>query len=243
MDTSGKPSPGTPSVLLDVLPAGSPQHGIVQTQYYPFIDGLRGLAVLMVLALHTSMTGPPLAQETLRALVSNGRKGVQLFFILSAFTLFSTSFQRFPHEKHPARNFYIRRAFRILPLWWMCIGLYAFAYQHLGIHFDSLAPSAWEVLLDASFLFGFSPTHMRPIVAGGWSLFIEESFYWFLPLLFGYVNNIERAATLTLTLIAVSVAWNPVSRVMMHGNPLWSTFYSFFPLYQWFIFGLGSTLR
>jgi peptidoglycan/LPS O-acetylase OafA/YrhL len=217
-------------------------HGLVQTRYYSFIDGLRGLAVLMVMAVHVSQCTEPLAEEALRTLVENGVRGVQLFFILSAFTLFSTSLQRFPFETWPRRNFYLRRAFRILPLWWVSIALYSFAISRLGIVFDRTQVDLADVLLDATFLFGFTTSHMQPLTPGGWSLFIEESFYWVLPLLYTYVTDLRKAANLTVWLLLASFLWNPLSRVLLHGNPKWSTFYFYFPLSQWFIFGFGFVL-
>ena len=50
-----------------------------------------------------------------------GARGVQLFFMLSAFTLFASSKVRFARDRFPALNFYVRRAFRILPLWWAAV--------------------------------------------------------------------------------------------------------------------------
>ena len=90
-------------------------HGIVDTEYYTFVDALRGIAILMVVLVHTQIYTPA-ASGRLATVVGAGARGVQLFFVISAFTLFSTSLQRFPKEPKPRRSFYLRRAFRILPL-------------------------------------------------------------------------------------------------------------------------------
>src|SRR2546425_10397928 len=93
------------------------------------IDGLRGIAVLMVLAVHTSQRVGNVAvgsfnSTTVEQFINAGARGVQLFFLLSAFTLFRSSKIKFDREMSPRRNFYIRRAFRILPLWWLITALY-----------------------------------------------------------------------------------------------------------------------
>jgi peptidoglycan/LPS O-acetylase OafA/YrhL len=228
--------------LIEIKPAQGADQGIVDTQYYSFIDGLRGVAVLMVLGAHTQMPELESGWTILFRLSSSGLSGVQLFFILSAFTLFSTSLQRFREEATPRRNFYLRRAFRILPMWWVSILLYSVALAVFGMKFDHPQVRFLDVVLDGSFLYGFWPEHNRPLVPGGWSLFIEETFYVSLPFIYVYVTTLSRAAQLTVWLLIVSVVWNPASRILMAGNPLWSEFYFYFPLSQWFIFGFGFVL-
>ncbi len=98
--------------------------------HVPAIDGLRGIAVLMVLAVHTSQRVSNVGLEAFHfsligEFVNAGARGVELFFLLSAFTLFRSSKAKYSEECNPRRNFYIRRAFRILPLWWMAVTLYA----------------------------------------------------------------------------------------------------------------------
>ncbi len=135
----------------------------------------------------------------------------------------------------------MRRAFRILPLWWLCIGVYAWSLARYGMVFDQAQVRPVEVLRDGLFLFGFT-AHMHPFVPGAWSLFVEESFYWILPLVVGFVTDLSRAATLTLGLLVLSVAWYPVSWLLLRGAPGWADLYFFFPFSQWFIFGLGFVL-
>src|SRR6266545_836414 len=90
--------------------------------HLPAIDGLRGIAVLMVLAVHTSQRVGNVGLDAFQfpiigEFVNAGARGVELFFLLSAFTLFRSSKAKYSQETNPRRNFYIRRAFRILPLW------------------------------------------------------------------------------------------------------------------------------
>lgn len=82
--------------------------------YLPAIDGLRGIAVLMVLAVHTSQRVGNVGLEMFRfpligEFIDAGARGVELFFLLSAFTLFRSSRAKYSEESNPRRNFYIRR--------------------------------------------------------------------------------------------------------------------------------------
>ena len=77
----------------------------------PWIDALRGLAILMVLANHVALVIPGLSAPVL-ALARFGQMGVQLFFVASAFTLCLSWQQRRHDEPLPVQRFLLRRVFR-----------------------------------------------------------------------------------------------------------------------------------
>ena len=80
---------------------------IAEKAYYrPYIDGWRGVAILLVMMVHTSQhCGNDGHGEFLVGLserfFNSGARGVQLFFILSAFTLFNSSYRRFKVDVAP----------------------------------------------------------------------------------------------------------------------------------------------
>src|SRR5437764_933425 len=128
----------------------------------PAVDGLRGLAILLVITCHVSlctMHDPlrPYSTPLLQALDRGGSGGVSLFFVLSAFTLMRSTTARFPKELRPKLAFYIRRAFRILPIWWCYVPLSA-AVRH--------APKS-EILPHLLMYFGFQSTPSFTRI--GWS--------------------------------------------------------------------------
>ena len=88
---------------------------------YQYIDALRGFAFLGVLTVHASYEVPKLPFSSLPEL---GQYGVQLFFLLSAVTLLRSMALRSAKERFAARNFFIRRFFRIAPLFWTGVVLY-----------------------------------------------------------------------------------------------------------------------
>jgi peptidoglycan/LPS O-acetylase OafA/YrhL len=167
-----------------------------------------------------------------RQLLNNGAQGVQLFFMLSAFTLFNSSYRRFKSDSHPRCFFYLRRAFRILPLWWLVVLLNCFLS---GKPF-------WIGGLSATFLFGFARfDEWLELVPGGWSLFVEETFYLLLPVVFGAIASLRSAIIATIGLLGVAVLWRALPAC---GLPIPKTngFMFLFPLNHWYFFGIGITL-
>lgn len=148
------------------------------------LDALRGLAILAVLLVH-SRAGcqlPFLADE----LLYNGQRGVQLFFIASAFTLFLSNDNRRRAELHPTRNFFIRRFFRLAPVLYLVIALTRWI-------FPAISGSWRDVLLGIFFLHGISPTAQVHVAPGAWTLGDEALFYCSLPLLFRQIRFLRSA--------------------------------------------------
>ena len=144
------------------------------------LDTLRGVAILMVIAFHVSVMFQPV--PWLGSVARWGNQGVQLFFLISAITMCFMWDQR-AGEAQRQTKFYIRRFFRIAPLFWLAICFYLLweATRATPRPPDVLG---WkQVLLTASFLHGFSPSSINAVVPGGWSIAVEMSFYAVFPLL------------------------------------------------------------
>ena len=164
----------------------------------PELDGFRAIAVLTVL-IHHGFYGFPTPPESLswlpripREIISHGWLGVDLFFILSGFLITGILLDTRETE-HFFRNFYARRALRILPLYLTCIFIMYFAYPGHGAYF------ALALLFMANFTHYF---HVASPHGPGvfWSLAVEEHFYLVWPLL---VRFLSRSALLVTSLILV----------------------------------------
>ncbi|MDB5097412.1 MAG: acyltransferase 3 [Cyanobacteria bacterium RYN_339] len=155
----------------------------------PIIDALRGVAIAGVILVHADDWFPQLAWPLAR-LTAQGGWGVQLFFVLSAVTLLMSWHARKDAVATPP--FLIRRFFRVAPMFYGAIVLYALL--------DGVAPRAyapagvgpWDFLATALFLHGWLPTTINSIVPGGWSIAAEWTFYLLFPLLAQTLTTVRR---------------------------------------------------
>ena len=186
----------------------------------PVLDGLRGLAVIWVVAFHfvglregDKWVGALHAVPALDALVRNGYLGVDLFFLLSGFLL-ALPWIAHANEGLPPPStaaFYVRRARRILPAYYVqlaCLYLVALPLV-LGLAYwrKDLYVYLWNGVAHGLFLQGTSPLTSGSMGVNGalWTLPIEVQFYVLLPLA---MPLFLRAPWRTLAAaIAVSLAW------------------------------------
>ncbi len=163
---------------------------------HDYIDTLRGLAFLGVLAVHVTRCvedSHKVSSFPGSELGHIGRFGVQLFFMTSAMTLFMSLAERRQQEHFPIRNFFVRRLFRIGPLFWCAIPFYLWFH---GVGPSFWAPhglSGWQVAATALFLHGWHPESISSVVPGGWSIAAEMSFYLLVPFLASRLRTLRAA--------------------------------------------------
>lgn len=148
------------------------------------LDGLRGIAIIAVLIAHSSLSWhltPAAApfEYIWTLLVGTGRFGVDLFFVLSAF-LITGILLNAKGSGGGLRNFYGRRALRILPLYYLVL-LIVLPLQAPG------AISGWEPWYWLNLSNWASAQGAGADTGSGynvfWSLAVEEQFYVLWPLL------------------------------------------------------------
>jgi peptidoglycan/LPS O-acetylase OafA/YrhL len=160
---------------------------------YPGLDGIRGIAILLVLALHfgffprfyTAATDSLFIRWMARSLVG-GWIGVDLFFVLSGFLITSILLASKDRPRY-FRNFYGRRAVRIFPLYYtaLAVGLFVapalFGERWLRFMGDSWSKQAW--LWTYALNIGFTIGVVRDAGMFGplWSLAVEEQYYLVWP--------------------------------------------------------------
>jgi peptidoglycan/LPS O-acetylase OafA/YrhL len=176
-----------------------------------FFDGLRGIAVLLVVAYHLHERGlmpdPMPIAGSWAMLVPwpflGGVLGVEIFFFLSGLVLF------LPYARHliegrprPAiGHFYLRRSLKIVPSYvvaLLAIALTAPAEVPAG---ESLTQ---HVLLHLFFLHGFYPNAFASIIGPLWSLAVEVEFYVLFPLIVAiWLRNVWLGAVLMFAVSAI----------------------------------------
>jgi peptidoglycan/LPS O-acetylase OafA/YrhL len=170
--------------------------------HMPELDGIRGIAVLMVLAMHCFAL--PMEPErwkglprVIELLTLPGGTGVDMFFVLSGFLITGILLDA-SGKPHYIRNFYGRRALRILPLYYLILLLIFLLYPKSG-NFVFLSVFYLSNMVT---LFG-----VAILYAPLWSLSVEEHFY----LLWPWVVRRLSPQRLALVAIAIVVA-EPIVR-------------------------------
>ena len=163
---------------------------------YAYIDALRGYAILGVIAVHASQFFPDQLPSALSSLANQGARGVQLFFVTSALTL-ALSWQA---RGDGTAAFYIRRLFRIAPMFWLAI-LYYVSRDGFGYHTYAPDGFGWRhVAMAALLVHGLLPDTITSVVPGSWSVGDEVIFYALFPLL---IPLWQRFSLLGATLAAM----------------------------------------
>jgi peptidoglycan/LPS O-acetylase OafA/YrhL len=174
-----------------------------ETQRLPSLDGLRAIAIGLVIAGHASgSAGWPLhgsELERLDPVLFNAVLGVRVFFVISGF-LITTLLLREESRRDAVslRAFYTRRALRILPVIFAYVAVVA--VFELSIGRRVLAPFVHALTFTTG---GFFDGGSSKVLGHMWSLSVEEQFYIFWPLLFARAGNRMRiVAALAITLLA-----------------------------------------
>ena len=168
-----------------------------------FVDAMRGIAILLVMMVHSAISVPGINHST-RILLEEGLRGVQLFFIASAFTLFLSMKNRAGRERYATRNFFIRRFFRIAPMFYLGMGYYLLLKGLSPGENAPLGISASYIFCTALFLHGWHPYMFNSVVPGGWSIAVEMNFYLLLPLMYKYIKDLTTAVSAFIGSVLIS---------------------------------------
>ncbi len=153
---------------------------------FPYIDALRGYAILLVIGAHCMFFFTDIP-EYVGHWYPGG--GVQLFFVVSAIALLGA----WERRQDGTVPFFIRRVFRLGPMWWLAI-LYWLYNMGMAPRYSAPAGlSVFDVMFNAVFLHGLTPTSLNGLVPGGWSIAAEAVFYLFFPWLTVWATNVRRS--------------------------------------------------
>lgn len=231
-------TPASPTARSASLSAGGPEA-------LATIDALRGYAILLVMFVHAQQLFNP-ASEWLARAASEGARGVQLFYIVSAYTLTRSLLHRMGQGAEGLwRAYAIRRIFRIAPLFYLIVLI---NFLDIG-----LAPRIWapngltlaEVFSALVFVNAWIPNAITSVVDGGWSVAVEANFYLLLPFVLMVAATRRRAVLIALIggLVGFGLSEALVAHVRTTGaDAITISFFKFWLPYQLLAFGIGIAL-
>jgi peptidoglycan/LPS O-acetylase OafA/YrhL len=224
------------------LPLPDAQHRM-ETGKLDCIDALRGIAALSIFIYHiygtigiiTNWAYP--IQILPERFIDLTLAGIPLFFILSAFTLYLSLDSR-AGEKRKFFKFYLRRFFRIAPLFYLLMIIVVLD----SVIIQKTVPSWQEILANFTFTINLVPQYSMSLFSDGWTVGVEMLFYMVLPLIFIKINNMRRSIALFIGVYWLSKEIRRLLGTIIGENIMMSTNYNFYNFSHWaYVFPIGVT--
>lgn len=184
------------------------------------LDGVRGIAILMVIACHLELVGVAVGTSPISQIVRKtmwmGWSGVDLFFVLSGFLITGILIDK-KESSNRVRSFYVRRMLRIAPLYYLALLLLFIIVPFVNEYYPHRPnPMGWAsyfLYLQNLWMPVKEPKH--DLLGHFWSLAIEEQFYFAWPWL---VWRLDRKALLRVCVALIALAF-VVRAVMVTQTP------------------------
>ncbi|QMV18279.1 acyltransferase family protein [Granulicella sp. 5B5] len=215
-----EPSVQGPSSGLPQLRIEREKHG----KHIPALDGLRGLAILMVLGMHLGggRHSSFLLIRIIAGAIRIGWSGVTLFFVLSGFLISGILWDSF-QKAGWWKRFYYRRSLRIFPLYYLCL-IYAAllilvfrpgVLHDLTIFVFYLQDFPW-------FYKATSQLHLPLLsIDHFWSLAVEEQFYLVWPFFLFALRKHRKAAIVASLLVVLASLGFRLTMLGIHADQHW----------------------
>lgn len=171
----------------------------------PHLDGiesLRGYAACAIIVFHVIHLAGVATPGSLSFIGGFFGFAVPLFFVVSAFSL-AYGYQGRLGTGAQVGRFYLRRLFRIAPLYYAMLAFTVLAYR----------PGSWigahpgELAANLTFAFNLFPALVDGIAPASWSIGVEMLFYAILPPILLLVRGVVSAALATVAAIGLAVAF------------------------------------
>lgn len=183
----------------------------IERIYFPELDGLRFFAFLLVFVHHHSLFSN---------INTNGWIGVDLFFVLSAFLLTKLLIaEYYKTQTISFKKFYIRRIFRIWPIYFLFIGfsiaLFLFSNgapsNYIGMRIIGLFAFSDNIM---TAIYGWNPL---PYTAHLWTIAYEEQFYIFIPIIILFLVR-SSFKTKVIYIISIYILFNLIRLTLIANN-------------------------
>jgi peptidoglycan/LPS O-acetylase OafA/YrhL len=209
----------SPTEKPSLTPIESPKQPLsfdANASYIPYLDGLRAVSIILVMAAHFGFGN----------LVPAGF-GVTIFFFISGFLITRLLFSEERKSKTNTisiRAFYIRRVFRILPALTASILGVVLAYATMGVSIPTVEILSSFFFFQNYLINAYHAAGHNPVLPLNclWSLAVEEHFYIFWPFLFSLLSkNIRRFTFIVASVLVITLLWRVLWIYVLKGDPLY----------------------
>jgi exopolysaccharide production protein ExoZ len=173
------------------------------------IQILRGIAATLVVFHHSLEESLAISAKIAPEwLIRMGACGVDIFFVISGFIIFSVTYGREPRNPEKAPLFLLKRFVRIFPLYWICLlvtlALWLSGHFYRSLHIDAHSLGSSVFLLPSN----------KMIIGVAWTLVFEMYFYY----LFAITLYLRSARLAVLTTSALICAGLLLSKLLPVGS-------------------------
>ena len=174
----------------------------------PSLDGLRAVAIIIVLLSHTKVLLPSAVVNLglFRYVIGGGLHGVQIFFVISGYLITTLLLREFAGTGDVSlRAFYARRALRIFPPFYLYLAVVAVLWmQGSGQDISTFGAAATYTVI-------YHPHPQGWMLQHTWSLSIEEQFYLLWPVLLLVALRRRWAVRFAIVVLAAM----PIARTIL----------------------------
>lgn len=193
----------------------------VKKPHFPALDGLRGLAILLVVFFHNFN----FINYSYLAWI-----GVDLFFVLSGYLITSILLNTLDSPFY-LRNFFVKRILRIFPLYYLCLVIFLIILPNIGVFKKELEfytdHQFWFWFYLQNWLLSFKFPTTGNLLNHFWSLAVEEQFYIVWPIIILWLRKPKKLMIFILFLLLLLFATRCVLW-MCHFSPFnYTTLYTF----------------
>ena len=213
---------------------------------FPGFDGLRAIAALMVVVVHSSFpAGFTMENRSLGPYVARAEAGVAVFFLISGFLLYRpfVAARLAGTDSTPAAGYLVRRFMRIVPLYWLAlvVSLNVVDDGRAGVH------GVTGALQTALFLQGYQDRWALQGLTQAWTLDIEVAFYLAVPIWAWLLGRRRRGpdAQVRVELAALAVTFlasKALHFLVIPHRQGWTSGWNVWLPVWWDLFAMGMAL-
>jgi peptidoglycan/LPS O-acetylase OafA/YrhL len=200
---------------------------------FPLIDGMRAIAVLAVVLVHTASSGGAISGSVMGRVLAHMNIGVAVFFVISGFLLYRPfiAYRTGGAAAPGTRDYFKRRVLRIYPAYWLALVVFALLPGITAAFAGHWWPMA-ALVHTLPVYSGSACTHAGHVcgLVDTWSLVVELSFYAVLPIYAFVMTRVIRQSRVRVrtwmaaelaVLVVLSTASTVLQFVVLDPVPRW----------------------